>query len=209
MAEATSTRGFRIAIAGYGRHGKDEAGQILGRISSLRYGGSTSWAALPFVARELGIAPQVAWETRYQYREFWKSYCNFLRRNDSCFLTRLVLENADIVCGFRGRPELDALRSSKLVDRIVWIDASRRINSEPDPTVDFGPEDCDEILDNNGTLEQLQKTVWDFAVRVGVTDPTVPDYDTARRILGAPLAPTVWVPPWERLVPVIFRKEKE
>ena len=130
----------RICIGGYGRHGKDFLAEILDRITHLRYGGSTSWAALPYVAQVLGVHPQVAWETRHSNRQFWFDYCNHLRKDNPCFLIEKVLEQGDMVVGLRDKAEIDALKERGLVGTYIWVEAWPRVITG-DATVPFGPED--------------------------------------------------------------------
>lgn len=150
----------KLAIVGYGRHGKDEAGIYLGAHSRLRYAGSTSWAALPLMAQYLRVHPQVAWEQRHSNRQIWKDHCDELRRFNPTRLIDLALATGDIVTGIRGKPEILAAKEHS-VDHILWID---RPGFPVDPTVDFGPEVADEIIVNDGTLEDFHKKLDQFAV---------------------------------------------
>lgn len=140
---------MKLLFAGYGRAGKDEAAAYIAKITGLRYAGSFSWAALPYVAARLGLHPQVAWETRHTMRKQWYDYCNDLRASDPTILARLVLAQGDVTAGLRDKVELEACKAARLFDHIVWID---RPGTEVDPTVTFGPQDCDEVLFNDGSL---------------------------------------------------------
>lgn len=164
----------RILFVGWGRAGKDAGAEYLGSISTIPYAGSTSWAAKELVAEVLGIHPQVAWETRHQRRMEWKQICDDLRREDPTRLIRLALDNAGsrgIVAGCRDVVELVYAKRQNIFDRIVWID---RINTPKDPTVTFGPEDCDEIIYNNLTLEAYYQTLIDWARFNGILRPIAP-----------------------------------
>jgi hypothetical protein len=172
----------RILIVGWGRAGKDCAAEYLGKISTIPYAGSTSWAAKGLVAAVLGLHPQVAWETRHQRRMEWKQICDDLRFHDPCRLIRLALWDHPlghgIVAGCRDKIELDASRRHQVFDRILWID---RLNTPKDPTVTFGPEDCDEIIYNNGTLEAFYLTLSQWADRNGILRvPSTPTIDKIR-----------------------------
>jgi hypothetical protein len=148
----------RLLIVGYGRHGKDTMADILEEITGLRYGGSTSWAALPFIARTLGMHPQKVWESRHANRQFWFDFCNVLRKNDPLFLVRRVLKQGDLVVGIRDKEELDCCRASGWFKRIIWVDALSRI-PEGDATVKFKPADCDEIIFNNTTRAEFVQRI--------------------------------------------------
>lgn len=151
---------MKILFCGYGRAGKDEAAAYLAKITGLRYAGSFSWAALPYVAARLGQHPQVAWETRHQHREKWYQYCNDLRASDPTILARLVLAGGDVAAGLRDKVELDAVKAAKLFDCIVWIERGGNLQ---DPTVTFAARDCQDYLLNDGTLAQFHQEIKDWA----------------------------------------------
>jgi len=152
----------KILFCGYGRAGKDEAAIFLGRITQLRYAGSFSWAGLPHMAKVLGVHPCQAWEQRHQQRQFWKDELDKLRLADQCHLARLVIQSGDIAAGLRDIAEINAVKAEKLFDRIVWVD---RPGTPVDPTVTYGPDDCDETLSNDGTLEQYHAKLFAWAVK--------------------------------------------
>lgn len=158
----------RLLIVGYGRHGKDYVAECLSIITLLRYGGSTSWAALPDMAEHLGQHPQVAWERRLQHRKAWYDHCNRLREKDPLLLVRRVLACADMAVGIRDKVEVRACRDSGWFHRIIWVDASQRLGPQKDSTVTFGPGDCDEVLDNNGDKEDLWFKLWAESHRWGL-----------------------------------------
>lgn len=151
--------GVKILLCGHGRCGKDEGAMFLAKLTGLRYAGSFSWAALPYMAKILGQHPCQAWEQRHQNREKWKLELDFLRAVDQCYLAREVLKTGDIAAGLRDKKEIDAVRAEQLFDHIIWID---RPGTPVDPTVTFGPADCDEVIWNDGTLSEyhLALTGW-------------------------------------------------
>jgi hypothetical protein len=151
----------KILFCGYGRAGKDEAAIFLGRITQLSYAGSFSWAGLPHMAKVLGLHPCQAWEQRHKDRQFWKDELDKLRLTDQCYLARLVVASGDIAAGLRDKIEIDAVRAEGLFDRFVWID---RPGTPKDPTVTYGPEDCDETIVNDGSLEQYHAKLFEWAV---------------------------------------------
>jgi hypothetical protein len=158
-----------ICFVGWGRSGKDEAASTLDGVGPMKFCGSTSWQALPFIARKLRVAPQIAWETRHQNRQFWKDYCDWLRRDDPAFLIRLALEAGNIVSGIRDRVEIEQARKEKLFDRIVWID---RPGTPVDPTVTFGSEMADFVIINAGSLESYRQRVLGDAIHSGFITQT-------------------------------------
>jgi hypothetical protein len=148
-------------FVGFGRAGKDCAAEFLGRITQLRYAGSFSWAALPFMSDFLGVHPMLAWDLRHQNRQLWKDRLDFLRLGDETLLAEMALTTGEIAAGLRDKAELNAVKRKGLFDRIIWID---RPGNPKDPTVTFGPEDCHETIVNDGTLEQYHAKLFNWAV---------------------------------------------
>jgi hypothetical protein len=159
-----------FCFVGFGRSGKDEAGAFLHTLG-IRYGGSTSWQALPFMSEKLGLHPLRAWETRHQHRQVWKDYLDELRRGDETLFMEMALATGDIITGIRDRAEIEAAKQKNLFDRIVWV---HRPNTPPDPTVTFGPADCDEEIYNAGTLEQYHDGLRLWALQNGILRPVAP-----------------------------------
>lgn len=155
----------KILFIGPGRSGKDTAAQFLHRRGNLQYGGSCSWAALPFMAAYFGQHPMHVWENRHKHRMTWKEQCDELRSHgDQCFLIRRALETGNMITGVRGLLEINAAIAEKLFDSIVWIDNPR---VDADPTMDFGSEKANVIIRNNGSLVKFQYHVIDWAKSEG------------------------------------------
>jgi hypothetical protein len=129
---------------------------FLAKLTGLRYAGSFSWAALPMMAKILNEHPCQAWEQRHQKREIWKRELDAIREKDQCFLAREVLKTGDIAAGLRDKKEIDAVRAEKLFDHILWVD---RLGTPVDPTVTYRPSDCDEVVWNDGSLEEYHNSL--------------------------------------------------
>jgi hypothetical protein len=142
-----------VALLGWGRAGKDEAGIWLGKNTALRYVGSSSNVACPMIAAELGITEEEAWNTRHQNRAFWKDWADKYRGDDGSKLCRAILEKGDIVVGLRDKFELDCCKREGLLDIIVWIDRP----VPQDFTVTFSVDDCDIVIRNHGTIEEFHQ----------------------------------------------------
>jgi hypothetical protein len=168
----------RILVVGYGRAGKDTAAHLLEKITGIPYAGSTSWAAKEYMARKLGVHPQVAWETRHQHRELWKRLLDEARESDQTLLIRWALESVNedrssgILAGWRGicagvrdRAELLAAKEQKIFHHILWI---HRAGTPVDPTVTFTCEDCDTVILNHGNLDDLRHLLFSWAEKKGL-----------------------------------------
>ena len=139
-----------VMICGHGGAGKDFAAAYLCAKTLLEYGGSTSRTVAPLVTagvnRPAGDVNSVFKERR-DNRQFWYEFCNEVRRTDPTLLAKMNLAEGDVVVGPRDGFEVREIVSQKIVDLTVWIENTR---VEVDPTVTFGPEDCDITITNNG-----------------------------------------------------------
>lgn len=143
----------KILLVGYGRAGKDEGLNYLAALTRLRNAGCTSVYLAKYVARELGISESEAYQTRHQRRDEWYRIGNELRANDPGILLREALANGPLTGGVRDLEEIVEARRCNLVDLIVWVE---NVLVPTDNTVKFGPEHCDVIVQNNGTLDEYQ-----------------------------------------------------
>jgi hypothetical protein len=143
----------KLAICGPGRSGKDTAASWLAAHTRLRLGKSTSQVIAPFVASRLGIPIEDAFRRRHEDRGYWFNLGNELRARarDQTVLVREAIKGADIVQGLRNYDEVIASRNERLVDLFLWIERA----VPPDPTMKFGPDQCDVVVRNNGTLGEL------------------------------------------------------
>lgn len=179
--------GKKICIGGWGRSGKDEAARTLHGVGPFRFCGSTSWQALPFMAAKLGVPAQIAWDERHQNRQFWKDYCDWLRRDDPAFLIKLALEAGNIVSGIRDKVEIEAVLRDKMFDAVLWI---TRPGVPEDPTFTWGPSDVPgiHIINNDGTLEQFKGAVKVWANQQGFITPgdIYTAHEASKQILSIP-----------------------
>ncbi len=155
----------RILVVGHGGAGKDTACAYLAGVTHLRFAGSTSRYLAKDVAARLGVSEEQAYRTRHRDRNLWHRVGNEVRRQDPGRLVRESLANAEIVAGVRGREEVLACRREGLVDLIVWIDNNR---VPRDSTVTFGPEDCDLVVPNHGSLEEFHRRLLRLAREAGL-----------------------------------------
>lgn len=149
----------RILFVGHGRHGKDTACEVLARATGWKNAGTTSIYLTPHVVAEyqrLGLHHLVrdAYAHRHANRELWRRVGDEIRKDDPALLVKDALRVGPITGGCRGLPEIRAVRDESVVDLIVWVDASKRL--PPDPTVEFGPEWADVVVDNNGTEDAFR-----------------------------------------------------
>ena len=142
----------RIMVVGHSGAGQDTACRFLAEVTHLRFAATTSDCLARHVAVRLGVPVQQAYRTRHANRNLWHRVGNELRRRDPGLLTRESLRHAEITGGVRGIEEVQACRREHLVDLIVWVDNDRVRGG---PTVTFGPDDCDVVVANHGSLEEF------------------------------------------------------
>lgn len=158
----------KLLIVGHGRAGKDTACEYLAQITGLRNAGTTSKYLAEYVAGKLGLSVEEAYARRHEsdaMRMVWYNAGNELREKDPTILIRQALANGEITGGVRDREEVVRARTQGLVDLVVWIE-NRSVRS--DPTVQFGPEDCDLVIPNNGSLEEFYDRLRRFAQFAGL-----------------------------------------
>lgn len=141
------------AWCGWGRSGKDEAGEWLGKNSPLAYpGGGCSLVAIPLVASATETPPEECWSTRHQRRLFWFHFLNACRdQHSQTLLVRMVLARGDMVTGIRSGIELRAAQANGCIDRTIWV---HRPGVPVDVTVEYDELDCQHAIINAGTLPE-------------------------------------------------------
>ena len=156
----------KILIVGWGRCGKDEAAAFLHEHCGISSTGSTSWAALPLMARLLNQPQQKAWDERHKYRQVWKDALDDFRKCDPLLLINKALETGgQCVTGIRDKCELDAAKAAGIFRRILWID---RPGIPRDPTVMFEAKDCTDYVKNDGSLERYHHNLVKWTIAAGL-----------------------------------------
>lgn len=153
-----------LALCGPGRSGKDEAALWFRHHCRLAYNRSTSAVICPHIAADLGISEAEAWARRHADRDLWHRKGIALRHADPAALVRDVLRDNDLVVGVRDGDEIRAAREEGLVKLLIWIDR----DVPPDPTLQYGPEECDVRLDNRGDLAAFHRRLDRLARALGL-----------------------------------------
>lgn len=140
-------------ICGPGLSGKDEVAGYLCRKAGLRRPQSSSFVAAPLVAAMAGSEDyRPIWEDRRNHREFWLKAMTALRVDDPALFARMCLGTGDMFVGARQKEEYESTIREKIVELVIWVE---RPGIPHDPTIEFGPELCDLIVPNYGTLDEL------------------------------------------------------
>lgn len=153
-------------ICGYARHGKDTVADILKATFGLRHESSSHIAMREFLRDQLAERFGLVYESeddcykdRVNHRAKWFDLIAEYNKDDPARLCRLIYSDNDIYVGIRSYWEFASAQHDGLFDLSVWVDASERIGPEPLSSNTITMNDCDFVIMNNGTLEDLNKKV--------------------------------------------------
>jgi hypothetical protein len=155
----------KVMVVGHSGAGKDTACLYLASITHLRFAGTTSLFLARHVAARLGVSREQALRGRHANRNLWSRIGNEIRRRDPGLLIREALEHAEITGGVRGIEEIQACRTERLVDLIVWVANDRVPKSS---TLKFDERDCDVVVENHGSLEDFHSNLLGLARFAGL-----------------------------------------
>jgi hypothetical protein len=157
----------KILILGYGRHGKDTVAEMLHRSHGYKFISSSEFVGREVIWENWGRLRyptfEAMFEDRHNWRKQWMEMIALYNTPDKTKTARTMLERGyDLYVGMRRMDELSASRH--LFDHIVWVDRSKHLPNETG-SMDITRENArpDYILDNNGTLDDLERRVADFA----------------------------------------------
>lgn len=165
VADATKRIRPRILFVGHGRCGKDTGLELLSAITGLKNAGCLSKYLAEHVANRLGTTWQDAYRLRHENRELWFKIGNELRANDPAILLREAFQYGDMTGGLRAREEIQFVKQYRMVDLIIWVENKR---VPVDPTLKFGPEECDVVIENNGTVDEYAERLKRLATFAGL-----------------------------------------
>lgn len=155
---------MKVMVLGYARHGKDTVCELLSK-TGARFT-SSSWfcaerIAFPALKDKYGYADvQACFDDRHNHRAEWYDLITTFNTPDLTRLGRAIFEEHDVYCGIRNARELHALKNAGIYDVAIWVDASERVKSVEDrSSCTVEPWMADFVLDNNGTVEDLQRNL--------------------------------------------------
>ena len=152
----------KIMVTGFGFHGKDTFCEFLGKFGYKTMSSSLFMAEFVFekIGKKYGYKNSIeCWNDRRNHRDEWFDLIVEYNTPDLSKLAENLFKEYDIYCGIRNRDEFFESKSKKLFDLSVWIDASERLEPEDSNSMTITKEDCDVVIDNNGTLGDLEKNV--------------------------------------------------
>lgn len=143
-----------MAVMGNSNAGKDTAAIWIDRHTCLRYPGSLSAIACPFMSRVLGKSCYDTWRDRHKDRELWYSTLNALSKSTNGILCRLALEEGNVVVGAREKNDVDIILDKDRCDLVVWIDCDLSVE---DYRVSQYRKNADVIIVNDMTSNLIEK----------------------------------------------------
>jgi hypothetical protein len=114
---------------------------------------------------EYGNAEE-CFDDRHNYRTEWYDAIRAFNRPDASALGRAIFEEHDVYCGLRSKAELNALRNAGVVNYIIWVDRSEHAPIEPAESCTVEPWMADYVIDNNGSLDDLEFNVDQLMMRL-------------------------------------------
>ena len=156
---------FKIVVTGSKRWGKDTVCEIMQKDFGLTFESSSFFVARTAVEPWLtarGITYpsfEAMYADRVNHREEWYNAICAYNEKDAARLGKEIFSQYDVYCGLRNIRELRELQRQMVVDFVIWVDASKRLPPEDASSLTIGPENCDYIIDNNGTRDELDDRV--------------------------------------------------
>ena len=158
---------MKFLVIGHARHGKDTVSDLMEKNHGITHRSSSMHNAEHTVFAVL--APLYGYKTveecfndRGNHRKEWYDLIAARCSEDPAAIGREILAASDIYCGLRNKREFHGIKNNGLIDYVIWVDRSDHLPPEPKDSMSLEPWMADYIIDNNGTLEQLERNVQDL-----------------------------------------------
>lgn len=157
----------KILIISHQRFGKDTMAELLNKHFNFNFESSSMAASKIFIYDALKNkygykSLEECFIDRVNHRAEWYNLICDYNKNDKARLAKKILEYSDCYVGMRDRAEIDECVKQKLFKLIIWVDASERLPLEDPSSFNIDKSYADIIIDNNGTLEEFEKKVYNF-----------------------------------------------
>ena len=156
----------KLLIIGYARHGKDTVAEILHKKHGFKFMSSSEFVGREIIWENWGKIRyptfEAMFEDRMNWRKQWMEMISLYNTPDKSRTARTMLSRGyDMYVGMRRLDELISSRS--LFDYVVWVDRSKHLPPETG-SMDITESNAqwDYKIDNNGTLEDLERNVDSF-----------------------------------------------
>ena len=161
----------RILITGYKKSGKDTAAEYLTKYG-YKFISASEYATIPIMipyfesVGKIYSSPKECFDDRVSdgNRKIWFDVIENFNRNDGSALTRRIFDSGyDVYVGLRSLMEFTASRD--LFDHVIWVDGTSRMPLEDISSCTITPDCATYVLDNNGSLKDLEKNIHEFFLK--------------------------------------------
>jgi hypothetical protein len=108
--------------------------------------------------------PEECFEDRDNNRPLWHQGIRLFCYHNKAALFEAIFKEADAYVGNRNIEEYSAAKRKGLFHFTIWTDGSKRKELESVKSFNITPDVSDYVLDNNGTLSDLERELDKLAV---------------------------------------------
>lgn len=156
---------MKLLVLGHAQHGKDTVADYIALHLGLLSTSSSKFAIEDWIFEKDSKnfkSPDDMYERRNEIRTFLFEEIKQSLAGDLSSLGRKIFKNNDIYVGCRNSEEVIAIQNAGLVDLTIFVDASERKEPESKESCNITKELADIIIDNNSTVEVLEKRLYNF-----------------------------------------------
>ena len=169
----------KLLILGYAQHGKDTVCEMLRDLYGYKFTSSSWFCAehvmMPYFQGKTWEQDSPEYKStegcftdRHNHRAEWFDQISKYNEPDRSRLAREILQENDIYCGMRRREEFFACREAQLFDHVIWVDRSGHLPSESMFSCTVASSMADVVLDNNGSLGDLELNLAKLLTELGI-----------------------------------------
>ena len=157
----------KLLVIGHARHGKDTVCDLLYKKYKYSFESSSRFCSkfllYPQLKDMYGYkSEEECYADRHNHRAEWFELISAYNSLDPARLGKAIFDNYDIYCGLRNIREFYAMKQQNVIDYTVWVDRSKFLPEESKESMTITKDCADFVIDNNGTLQDLEKKVDDF-----------------------------------------------
>jgi hypothetical protein len=157
----------KLLVIGHGRHGKDTVCEILREKYNFNFESSSGFCSKKFIFNNLKEkynyqSDEQCYEDRHNHRQEWYEMISSYCKPDAARLGREIFQEHDIYCGLRNKREFHAMKNTGVFDYAIWVDRSDCLPEEPRSSMNLEIWMADYVIDNNGSLDELYRSVEDL-----------------------------------------------
>lgn len=162
---------MKLLILGHAQHGKDTVAEYIRDMLGWKFESSSMAAARIFIYDRLKLSHnyksvEECFKDRAFNRGTWHQLICEYNKDDKARLAKEILKNSDMYVGMRDDAELNECRNQNLFDYVLGVyDPRKPKESEESFTITDWELECDKIIINDGTKEDLRAKVFKLILR--------------------------------------------